>query len=180
MSNRGPQSDSNDECSSASAYRQPQPHACRFDNLARAVGPFAHRVRGADLRVLLRRRTSLRRSRCVCHGRAHVAGRHEPISRNQARKASQLSGPLLFCVLLVKVHEKRCTRFERVRVVWMTAILATATAASASDVATYGGRWDAVVVANGVDVPFVLEIVAEGSVLKGSFFNGERRITSSP
>lgn len=40
------------------------------------------------------------------------------------------------------------------------------------------GRWDATVTANGVDVPFPFEIVADGASLKGSFFNGERRITS--
>lgn len=52
--------------------------------------------------------------------------------------------------------------------------------AAPADVPSYAGRWDAVVVANGVDVPFVLEIVAEERTLKASFFNGERRITSSP
>ena len=41
------------------------------------------------------------------------------------------------------------------------------------------GRWDAVVVANGVDVPFTFEIVSDGRNIKGSFFNGERRITST-
>jgi thiol-disulfide isomerase/thioredoxin len=41
------------------------------------------------------------------------------------------------------------------------------------------GRWDAVVVANDVEVPFPFEIeVSEGSV-RGSFFNGERRTTST-
>ena len=44
--------------------------------------------------------------------------------------------------------------------------------------APFAGRWDAVVVANGVDVPFQFEIAADGTALKGSFFNGERRITS--
>ena len=42
------------------------------------------------------------------------------------------------------------------------------------------GRWDATVTANGVDVPFPFEIVAHGGSLQGSFFNGERRITSTP
>ena len=41
------------------------------------------------------------------------------------------------------------------------------------------GRWDAIVVANGVDVPFPFEIEGEDATLKGSFLNGERRITST-
>ncbi len=41
------------------------------------------------------------------------------------------------------------------------------------------GRWDAVVVVNGLDVPFRLEIVGEGAATKASFFNGDRRITST-
>jgi thiol-disulfide isomerase/thioredoxin len=41
------------------------------------------------------------------------------------------------------------------------------------------GRWDATVTANGVEVPFPFEIVAEGDALKGSFFNGDRRVTST-
>jgi thiol-disulfide isomerase/thioredoxin len=40
------------------------------------------------------------------------------------------------------------------------------------------GRWDATVTANGVDVPFQFEIVGDQGSVKGSFFNGERRITS--
>ncbi len=43
---------------------------------------------------------------------------------------------------------------------------------------SFAGRWDATVTANGVEVPFPFEIVAEGPSLTGSFFNGERRITS--
>ncbi len=41
------------------------------------------------------------------------------------------------------------------------------------------GRWDGVVVVNGVEVPFPFEIAIAGPVLQGSFFNGERRITST-
>ena len=41
------------------------------------------------------------------------------------------------------------------------------------------GRWDASVVANTVEVPFVFEIVGDGPTLKASFFNGEQRITST-
>lgn len=44
---------------------------------------------------------------------------------------------------------------------------------------TVAGRWDAVVVANDVDVPFPFEITIDGASVRGSFFNGERRITST-
>jgi peroxiredoxin len=45
--------------------------------------------------------------------------------------------------------------------------------------ASFAGRWNAIVVVNGVEVPFPFEIVAEGGALRGSFFNGDRRITST-
>ncbi|MEZ5289455.1 MAG: TlpA disulfide reductase family protein [Vicinamibacterales bacterium] len=41
------------------------------------------------------------------------------------------------------------------------------------------GRWDATVVVNGLDVPFPFEVAAGGAGLQASFFNGERRITST-
>jgi peroxiredoxin len=41
------------------------------------------------------------------------------------------------------------------------------------------GRWDAIVAVNGVEVPFPFEIAGEGAALTASFFNGERRITST-
>jgi thiol-disulfide isomerase/thioredoxin len=41
------------------------------------------------------------------------------------------------------------------------------------------GRWDATVVVNSVEVPFVFEIAGDGKSLAGSFFNGDRRITST-
>ena len=56
--------------------------------------------------------------------------------------------------------------------------LAVATA-HASDEPRLAGRWDAVVVASGVEVPFVFQIDGDGATLQGSFFNGERRITST-
>lgn len=51
--------------------------------------------------------------------------------------------------------------------------------AAAPDAQSLAGRWDAVVVANDVEVPFRFEIEVEGDAVKGSFFNGERRITST-
>lgn len=52
-------------------------------------------------------------------------------------------------------------------------------APAAADRPSVAGKWDAHVVANGVEVPFPFEIAGEGSTLKASFFNGDRRITST-
>ena len=41
------------------------------------------------------------------------------------------------------------------------------------------GRWDATVIVNNVEIPFAFEIVGAGPSLKGSFFNGDRRVTST-
>ena len=41
------------------------------------------------------------------------------------------------------------------------------------------GCWDASVLANGVEVPFEFEIGRKAGALTGSFFNGDRRITST-
>ena len=41
------------------------------------------------------------------------------------------------------------------------------------------GRWDATVVVNKVEVPFTFEIAGDGKSLAGSFFNGDRRVTST-
>src|SRR5262249_40994996 len=41
------------------------------------------------------------------------------------------------------------------------------------------GLWDATVVANGVTIPFQMELAIEGSNLKGSFFNGDEKVTST-
>ena len=59
-------------------------------------------------------------------------------------------------------------------------VLLSALLAAAPQSAAVVGRWDATVTANGVDVPFPFEVAADGAAVKGSFFNGERRITSKP
>lgn len=41
------------------------------------------------------------------------------------------------------------------------------------------GEWNASIVSNGVDVPFRFEVVERGPELVASFFNGERRISST-
>jgi thiol-disulfide isomerase/thioredoxin len=59
-------------------------------------------------------------------------------------------------------------------------VLFSALIGLAPEPAAVTGRWDATVTANAVEVPFPFEIVADGPSVKGSFFNGERRITSRP
>jgi thiol-disulfide isomerase/thioredoxin len=55
-------------------------------------------------------------------------------------------------------------------------LLAIAPAVVAQSLA---GRWDATVQVSGVDIPFRFELSGEGSNVKGSFFNGDERITST-
>lgn len=51
---------------------------------------------------------------------------------------------------------------------------------AADDPVELAGDWDAVVVvANGVEVPFRFEVTDQDGKLTGSFFNGERRISST-
>jgi len=59
----------------------------------------------------------------------------------------------------------------------VVALLATGVPAAAQP--SLAGRWDGVVVTNGVEVPFPFEVVTGAGGLTGSFFNGERRITST-
>lgn len=50
---------------------------------------------------------------------------------------------------------------------------------SATEDPRLAGRWDAAVEVNGVQVPFPFEIAGVDGTLAASFFNGERRITST-
>ncbi|MGH9346018.1 MAG: TlpA disulfide reductase family protein [Vicinamibacterales bacterium] len=63
----------------------------------------------------------------------------------------------------------------KVAIVLLLAVLAT----GASDLQPVVGRWDAIVVVNGLEIPFRFDITAQGTEVKGSFFNGDRRITST-
>ena len=58
----------------------------------------------------------------------------------------------------------------------LAAFLALASVATAQPLA---GRWDATVTVNGVDIPFRFEIAGDGASVKGSFFNGDERFTST-
>lgn len=50
---------------------------------------------------------------------------------------------------------------------------------STTRAAALDGRWNAAVVVNGIEVPFVFEISSKSGVPTGSFFNGDRRIRST-
>jgi peroxiredoxin len=66
------------------------------------------------------------------------------------------------------------------RGVLIGALLATAwSAAALAHSQTLDGRWEATVVVNGVDIPFLFEIETRNGQPSGSFFNGERRIRST-
>ena len=61
----------------------------------------------------------------------------------------------------------------------VVALMSAVSLGAAASSAALAGRWDAHVIVDGVDVPFVFEITADGDSLTGSFFNGERRISST-
>jgi thiol-disulfide isomerase/thioredoxin len=58
-------------------------------------------------------------------------------------------------------------------------VFAMLTLASAAMAQSLTGLWDASVVVNGLTIPFRLEFAGEGSSVKGSFFNGDERVTST-
>ena len=64
---------------------------------------------------------------------------------------------------------------------WFTFLLSLAvvTAAAAQDAASIGGRWDAVVVVNGTEVPFRFDVDARDGIPRGAFVNGTDRIMST-
>lgn len=61
----------------------------------------------------------------------------------------------------------------------LAVLLSAVTVAAQNSATALAGRWDAVVTANKVDIPFQFEIVADAKGLRGSFFNGDRRIMST-
>lgn len=70
-------------------------------------------------------------------------------------------------------HVTRCGK------IGLLLLLSSVPAFAQNGAASLAGRWDAVVSVNDVQVPFPFEITVEGAAIKGSFFNGERRITST-
>jgi thiol-disulfide isomerase/thioredoxin len=61
----------------------------------------------------------------------------------------------------------------------LLAVLAAPNRAPAQDAPQIAGRWDATVIVNKLEIPFAFEVAGAGPSLKASFFNGERRITST-
>ena len=55
-------------------------------------------------------------------------------------------------------------------------LIATPSPAAAQSLA---GIWDATVVVNKLDIPFRFEIAGDGAAIKGSFFNGDEKVTST-
>jgi hypothetical protein len=58
----------------------------------------------------------------------------------------------------------------------VAAFLAVSSPATAQSLA---GLWDASVVVNKLEIPFRFEIAGDGASVKGSFFNGEEKVTST-
>ena len=57
--------------------------------------------------------------------------------------------------------------------------LSLAACAGAPDRPSLSGQWDATVVVNELEIPFLFEIADDGERVQGTFFNGELRITST-
>jgi len=58
-------------------------------------------------------------------------------------------------------------------------LLAALLAASPLSAQTLKGLWDATVQVNGVEIPFRMELSTSGTTAKGSFFNGDAKVTST-
>jgi thiol-disulfide isomerase/thioredoxin len=69
---------------------------------------------------------------------------------------------------------------RKVLVVAVAAMLGVAALPSRVAAQSLSGLWDASVVVNGgVEIPFRFEIAGSGSSIKGSFFNGDEKVTST-
>jgi len=55
----------------------------------------------------------------------------------------------------------------------------SASAAAANRGAKLEGRWDATIVYGAITIPFQLELAGAGTSVRGSFFNGDERVTST-
>ena len=62
--------------------------------------------------------------------------------------------------------------------IWLIAP-ATASPTPRAEPSTIAGLWDAVIVANGVEVPFRFEIASDGTIVHGFFFEGDRKVGST-
>src|SRR5258707_7494591 len=69
------------------------------------------------------------------------------------------------------------TKLSALFVVLAIALVAFPSGAGAQSLT---GLWDATVVVNpGVEIPFRFELSGSGSAVKGSFFNGDEKVTST-
>src|SRR5437879_9666683 len=59
------------------------------------------------------------------------------------------------------------------------ALLVFALLAPPASAQSLAGLWDATVTVNKIDTPFRFEIAGSGSAIKGSFFNGDDKVTST-
>jgi thiol-disulfide isomerase/thioredoxin len=74
------------------------------------------------------------------------------------------------------IHSSRSWRHAAALVLGLAGLAAVGLAANGEKPA---GRWDATVVVNGVEIPFRLDVTDSKAGVAGSFFNGDRTITST-
>jgi len=68
----------------------------------------------------------------------------------------------------------------KLSVVFAAALLALAGTPAPAAAQSVNGLWDAtVVVNNGIEIPFRIELSGSGAAAKGSFFNGDEKVTST-
>jgi thiol-disulfide isomerase/thioredoxin len=66
-----------------------------------------------------------------------------------------------------------------IRFALLVGVAAMVSAPSPAAAQSLAGLWDATVVVNKLEIPFRFEISGQGSAIKGSFFNGDEKVTST-
>ncbi|HEY1339367.1 MAG TPA: TlpA disulfide reductase family protein [Bryobacteraceae bacterium] len=61
----------------------------------------------------------------------------------------------------------------------MRSLLLLVAFSAAACAQSLSGLWDAAVTVNGLEIPFRIELSADGASAKGSFFNGDQKVTST-
>jgi thiol-disulfide isomerase/thioredoxin len=68
----------------------------------------------------------------------------------------------------------------KLSVLFVVLVMALAAFPSSAGAQSVTGLWDATVVVNpGIEIPFRFELAGSGSAVKGSFFNGDEKVTST-
>src|SRR5207248_6573088 len=97
-------------------------------------------------------------------------------------------GPLRGLSRFICVHRRPSfstsifDRIDLIELIYMTitsSVFAILLLASGARPESLAGLWDATVVVNGLTIPFRMEFSGEGSNVKGSFFNGDEKVTST-